>query len=170
MNEPRASAAFSFMTANLLAFRADAEKFQFVTDGLEFVPGGNALLNFRRKSFVNLDNSRTFRANQMVVMAVVALANEFKPRRAIAEIKPPDHVHFFEQVHGPINRRQITKTFGQRGKNLPTGKRMRMRAQNFQNRLARAGDFVRLPAQAAGERGQFLPLVRVEMLVRFRHA
>jgi hypothetical protein len=29
---------------------------------------------------------------------------------------------------------------------------------------------VRLPAQAAGERGQFLSLVRVGMLVRFRHA
>ncbi len=161
---------FRFRTANSLAFRADAEKFQFVADGLELVFGGNALFNFRRKAFVNLDNSRTFRANQMMVMAVVALANQFKPRRTVAEIKPLDHVHCFEQVHDPINRRQITKALGQCGKNLPAGERMRMRAQNIEDGLARAGDFARLPAQAAGERGQFLSLVRAGVLVRFRHA
>ena len=161
---------FSFRKACLLALRADAEKFQFVTDSLELVSGGNAPLNFFRKAFVNLDDFRTFRANQMMVMAVVALADEFKPRRAVAEIKPFDHAHFFEQVHGPINCGQITQTPGQRGKNLPAGKRMRVRAQNFQDRPARAGDFARLPAQAAGERGQFLSLVRMGMFVRFRHA
>jgi len=153
-----------------LALRADAEELQFVADGLELVFGGDALLNFRGKAFVNLDDFRTFRANQMMVMTIVALADQFEPRRTVAEIKPLDHVHFFEQVHGPVNRRQITKILWQRGKNLPAGERMRMRAQNIENCLAWAGDFVRLPAQAAGERGQFLSLVRVGMLVRFRHA
>ena len=153
MNEPRASAAFSLVTAGLLALRANAEKFKFVGHAFKAVRGGNVRLNLAGKAFVNLDDSRTFRANQMMVMAVVALADQFKPRRAVAEIKPLDHVLFFKQVHGPINRCQITKTLGQRGKNLPAGERMRMRAQNFQDRLARAGDFARLPAQAAGERG-----------------
>jgi hypothetical protein len=169
MNEPRTSAAFSFMTPALLAFRADAEKFQFVTDGLELVFGGNAPLNFRRKAFVNLDDFRTLRAYQMVVMAVVALTDQLEPRCAVAEIKPLDHAHFFEQVHGPVNRRQITQAPGQPGKNLTAGERMRVRAQNIQDRLARAGDFVRLSAQTTGERGQFLPLVRVGMFVRVRH-
>jgi hypothetical protein len=35
--------------------------------------------------------------------------------------------------------------------------RMRMLPQNLQNRLARAGDFARLPAQTAGQCGHFLP-------------
>ena len=170
MNEPRASAAFCFRTANSLALRADAEKFQFMTDGLEFVLDGNALLNFRRKAFVNLNDPRAFRANQMMVMAVVALAHQFKPRCAVAEIKPPDHIHFFEQVHGPVNGRQITKAPGQCGKYLPAGERMRMRAQNFENGLTRAGDFARLLTQATREHGQFLPFVRMGVLARFHHA
>ena len=164
------SAAFSFITACLLALRANAEKFKFVGHAFEAIRGGNARLNLAWKTFLDFDHSRTARANQMVVMAVVAFTNQFKPRRAVAEIKPLDHAHFFEQVHGPVNRRQITKSFGQRGKNLPAGERMRVRAQGFQDCLARAGDFARLPAQAARQRGQFLPLVRAVMLVRFLHA
>jgi len=163
-------AAGLFLQTQSLAFGADAKKFQLVADGLEFVFVGNALLNFRRKTFVNLDHFRAFCADQVMVMAVVALADQLEPRRPVAEIIPLDHVHLLEQVHGPINRRQITKTPGQRGKNLPAGERMRMRAQNVENGLARAGDFARLPAQAAGERGQFLPLARMGMLVRFHHA
>ena len=161
---------FSFRKAGLLTLRADAEKFQLVADRLELVFGGDAPLNFGRKAFVNLDDSRTFRANQMMVMAVVVLANQFKPRCAVAEVKPFDHAHSFEQVHGPVNCREVTKTLGQRGKNLPAGERMRMRTQNFKNRLTWTGDFARLPVQAAGERGQFLSLVRTEMLMRLHHA
>ncbi|MFZ1073736.1 MAG: hypothetical protein WAO21_09915 [Verrucomicrobiia bacterium] len=153
MNEPRTSAAFSVMWPNLLALRADAEKLKFVADGLEFVFGGNAPLNFFGKAFVNLDNFRAFRANQMMVMAVVALADQFKARRTVAEIKPLDHAHVFEHVHGPVNCRQITKTFWQGSKNLTAGERVRMRAQDIQDRLPGAGDFVRLSAQAAGQRG-----------------
>ena len=97
----------------------------------------------------------------MMVMAVIAFADEFEPRRAVAKIKPLHHAHFFKQVHRAVNRRQIAPAFGHRGKNFPVRQRMRMVPQNFQNRRARAGDFARLAAQTVFQRGHFLPLARV---------
>ena len=45
-----------------------------------------------------------------------------------------------------------------------------MAPQDFQDGRARAGDFARLAAQAAGQRGHFLPLVRMRVRVRFHCA
>lgn len=103
---------FSFPPPTSPACRADAKEFQFVADRLELVPGGHAPLNLRRKTFLIPDNSRTFRASQMMVMTVVALASRFKPCRAAAEIKPLDQAHFFGQAHDPADRRQIKQPRG----------------------------------------------------------
>jgi hypothetical protein len=46
---------------------------------------------------------------------------------------------------------------------------MRMLPQNFQDCRARAGDFARLPAQTAFQRGHLLPLVRMFVRVRFHY-
>jgi len=138
-----------------------------VCDGFEAVFGGDALLDFFRKTFFNLHDFGTVGANQMMVMAVVIFTDKFKPRRAIAKVKPLHHAHFFEKVHGTVNRREIATAFGHLGKNFLVRQRMRMRSQNFQDRRARAGDFSRLPAQLIFQRGQFLSLVRMSMRVRF---
>jgi hypothetical protein len=126
----------------------------------------DSFFNFFGKAFFNFHDFRTFCANKMMVMAVVIFADEFKARRAIAKIKPFHHSHFFKQVHQAINRRQIAFAFlgfPHFGKNFPVRQRMRMRAQNFQNGRARAGDFSRLTAQTVFERGHFLPPVRMGM-------
>ena len=167
MNEPRASAAFSLVTAGLLALRANAEKFKFVGHAFKAVRGGNVRLNLAGKAFLDFDHSRTARANQMMVMAVIAFADQFKPRRAVAEVKPFHHPHLLEQMHGTVNRRQIALSPGHGGKNVPVRERMRMLPENLQNCRARAGDLSRLLAQTARQRGHFLPLVGVGMCVRF---
>ena len=77
----------------------------------------------------------------MMMMAVIAFANQFKPRRPVAEIKSLHHPHRFQQVHGAVNRRQIALAGGQGGKNLLVRERMRMLPENFQNGRARTGDF-----------------------------
>lgn len=82
-----------------LALRTDSEKFKLVRHGLEFVFGGDAFLDFFGKTFSNLHDFGTIRADQMMVVAVVIFTDKFKPRRAIAEIEPLDHAHLFEQVH-----------------------------------------------------------------------
>ena len=100
-------------------------------------------------------------------MAVVVFANEFESRGAVAEIKSLHHAHFFQQVHGTIDGRQVALALRHLGKNLPVRERMRMTPQNFKNGRARAGDFARLQAQPACQRGHFLPLARMRMGVRF---
>src|ERR1700685_3207316 len=117
-----------------LAIRADPKKFQLVRHGFEFIFRRNPVLDFLRKTFFNLDYFGTIRANQMMMMAVVVFADEFKPRCAVTEIKSFHHGHFFEQMHGTINRRQIAITFWKRRKNFLVRQWMRMCAQNLQNR------------------------------------
>ena len=126
MKEPRMSAALSLWAERLLALRADAEKFELVRHGLESVCRRDALLDFTGKTFADLNDLRTTRAHQMMVVAVVTFADEFKPRHAVAEIKPLHDPHFFEQVHGTVNCRQVALAFGQRAENFLVRQRMRM--------------------------------------------
>jgi len=93
------SAAFSLGPERLLAVRAEAEKFELVRHGFETVGRRDAPLNVAGETFRDLDNLRAFDAHQMMVVAVVAFADEFKPRRAVTKIKALDHAHGFEQVH-----------------------------------------------------------------------
>jgi hypothetical protein len=158
---------FSLVTVSLLALRAKAEEFKFVGHAFEAVRGGDARLNLAREAFLDFDHFRAARANQMMVMAVVAFADQFKPRRAVAEVKPLHHPHLFQQVHGAVNRRQIALAPGHGGKNFPVCERMGMSPENLQNCRARAGDLSRLLAQTARQRRHFLPLVGVGMGARF---
>jgi hypothetical protein len=155
------------VTGSLLALRAKAEEFKFVGHAFEAVRGGNARLNLAGKTFLDFDHFRAARANQMMVMAVIAFADQFKPRCAVAEVKPLHHSHLFQQVHGAVNCRQIALAPGHGGKNFQVCERMRVLSQNFQDRRARASNLSRLLAQTARQRRQFLPLVGVGMWARF---
>jgi hypothetical protein len=105
----------------------------------------------------------------MMMVAVVPLTHQFKSRRPVAEIKSLHHPHLLQQMHRPVNRRQITLAGGQGGENLLVRKRMRVVPENFQDGGARTGDFPRLLAQTAGQRGQFLPLMGVSVGVAFHY-
>jgi hypothetical protein len=136
----------------------------------ETVRGGEARFNFPQEAFLDFHHRGAARAYEMMVMAVVTLANQFKPRRAVAKINPFDHVHPFEQMHRAVNRRQIALLAGDGGKDFPAGQRMRLLAQNFENDLARTGDLPRVAAQPAGECGHFLPFGRLRADVCFHFA
>ena len=136
---------------------ADPEKLQLVCHFAKVVGGGNPRFNFPRETFFDFNHLRAPRANQVMMMSVVALADEFKPGRAVPEIEPFDHLHFFEHVERAVNGGQVALAFWHGAKDFPAGERVGMFAQQLQNRLARAGDSPRLPAQASGQGGQFLP-------------
>lgn len=148
------AAGFIPRTALPLAARADAEEFQLVRHGFEAVCRGDAPFNFLRETFLDFHDVRALRANEVMMVAVVAFSDEFEARGAVAEIKPFHHAHFLEQVHRAINRRQIAFVLGQRVENLAIGQWMMMSPQDFQNRLARTGQFARISAQPACQRGQ----------------
>jgi site-specific recombinase len=155
------------MAACRLALRAETEKFEFVSHAGEAVRGGNARLNLAGETFPDFNHFRAAGANQVMVMTVVAFADQFKSRRAVAEVKSLHHSQIFEQMHGAVNRRQIALAFGQGGEDFPVRERMRMLPQNFQNRRAGAGDLSRLLAQTTRQRRQFLLLAGVGMWARF---
>jgi len=116
--------------------------------GSETVGAGKAGFNFPQKTFFNFHHGRALGADQMMVVGIPAFTDKFKPRRAIAKINPFHHLHFFQQVHRAINRRQIALTLGNGGENFLAGQRAGLRAQNFQNDLARTSHFARMPAQS----------------------
>ncbi len=123
-----------------------------------------AAMRFSSPKHPNLNHLRTAGTNQMMIMAVVPFPDQFKPRRAIAEIETLDHPQLLQQMHGAINRRQIAPAPGHGRKNFPVREGMRMLPQNFQDGRPRAGDPAGLPAQAVCQRGHFRPPRR--MLVR----
>ena len=123
-----------------LALRTDPEKFQLVRDGLEAVLFRYFPLDLRRKTFLQFNGLRAFRANEMMVMAIVPLLHQFKPRRAIVKVKPFDHTHLLQQVHGAVDGREIALAGGHLGMYLFVGQRVRMLAENLQDGRTRAGD------------------------------
>lgn len=74
-----------------------------------------------------------------MVVAVIPLANKFKPRRAIAKIEPFNHPHLFQQMRRAIDRGRIASVSRHGAPNLLDRQWVRMFAQYFQNGLARPG-------------------------------
>ena len=72
----------------------------------------NAILEFARETLFELDHLRAPRANQVMVMSVVALSQQLETANAVPQIEPLYHPHAFQQMHRPINRRQIAVATG----------------------------------------------------------
>ena len=94
-------------TRNLLAARANPKELKLVSDCFEPVPGGNPLFQFVGKTFLQLDYIRAPRADQMVMMAVIALVEQLESSRAGPELEPFNHTHLFQEVDRTVNGRQI---------------------------------------------------------------
>jgi hypothetical protein len=124
-----------------LAPRADPEKLQGVSDGLEAVARGDLLLELPGEAFLDFHDGGTPRANQMMMVSIVALRQQLEPRRPIPQIKPFDHPHALQQVQATIDGGEIAIPLRHCGENLLAGHGMRVSAENIENGLARAGDF-----------------------------
>jgi hypothetical protein len=137
----------------LLAGGANAKEFQFMGDGLEAAAGGDAFFEVACKAFLNFNDLSTLSANEVMVMAVVAFAQQFEASDAITEIKALDHTHFLEQVHGTVNGSEVAIAFGQGGKDVFNGKGMGLVPHDFQNCLARGGELAGAAPEPIGEFG-----------------
>src|SRR5258708_1626147 len=97
----------------------------------------------------------------MMVVAVVAFGQKFETSAAFAEMASLYHPHFFQQVHGAIDRRQVAISLGQGAKNVADAQRMGFAVEDLQNGLAGAGDLAGLAAETVGEGGQLMGPVRM---------
>ena len=91
----------------LLARRANAEEFELVCHGLESALGSYFLLELSGKALVNFNHFRATRANQVMMMAIIAFPQQFEPGNPIAEVETFHHFHGFEHPHRTVNSRQI---------------------------------------------------------------
>src|SRR6516162_7418352 len=106
----------------------------------------------------------------MVVMAIVAFRHQFKPRRAVAEVETLHHPELLKHLHRPVDGGKIASALGQFREYLAVRQRMGMLAENFQDGRAGAGDFARFAPKPAGQRGKFLPRLRMRMGADSFHA
>lgn len=134
-----------------LALGADSEEFQLVRDVFEAVPTRQRGFEFRREAVFDFHHRRTLGADQMMVVPVVALDQEFEPRGSIPEVKPAHHAHFLEGVQISIHRGEVALETGKRGVDLAVGERVLMPAQDIEDGLSGRGDLAGVATQLVGE-------------------
>src|SRR5687768_12519271 len=131
----------------LLAARTQSKEFQFVGDIFETVAGGDLLLEGLGKAFFDLDDVRTARAHQMVMVPVIAFGQQFEAGAAIAELEAFHDAHAFQQVHRTVDRGQVAIACRQRAKNLLDAQWAPFLSEHFEDRLPRTRYFVVAPSQ-----------------------
>lgn len=107
-----------FFVRRRLTLPTDAEEFQFVRDGLETILRRQFFFEFAGKTFVHFKDDGALRADQMMVMTVVAVSEQFKPCHSIAEVEAFDETHRAEQMHGTIHGRKVAFSRRQRREDL----------------------------------------------------
>ena len=118
------------------------------------------ILKRLRKALIDFDDLGALGANEVMMVPIVAFSQQFEARPAVAKMKPFHHPHFFQEMHRAIDGGQITFSFGQGLEYFPDAQGMGVAPEDFQNRLARASHFARLPPEPLGQSidPRFFPL------------
>ena len=141
-----------------LTIRTQSEEFQPVRYVGEAVFPGDTLLEVPRKAFADFHHGAAFAADEVMMMAIVVLPEQFKACGAITKIEALHHRHFFKQTQRSINRGEVAIKLPV---DLACGERMIFAAQHFQNQLARPSNSLRVLAEARGQIGKVLPWMSV---------
>ena len=96
-----------------MAARAETEEFKFVSNGFEAVARGDLILEVSQQAFFDFDHIGAPGADEVMVVAVITLGDQFEARNAVAEIEPLDDTHFFQQMHGTINCGKVAAVIGE---------------------------------------------------------
>jgi len=115
----------------LLASGANSKKLELVGDGSESTLRGNPRFELSGLTFLNFHHLRTIRANQMVVMPVIAGTKQLETRHTISKIKPFHHSQFLKHVQSPVNRRQVAALDFQAPEQFLCGQWMRRPAKGL---------------------------------------
>lgn len=111
------------------------------------MPAGQRTLQFRRETLLDFNDESAPGADEMVVMAVVPIGNQFKSCGSISKIEPADESHLLQRVKVPVNGCQVATFSSQRLVNLAVGQRMLMPPEDIQDGLPRQGDLARMLPQ-----------------------
>ena len=135
----------------LLAGGAEAEEFEFVSDGGEAVAGGDLALEVLEKTILDLDDGGAIGANEVVVMFVFLVADQFVTGDGIAEVEALDELDFFQEMDRAIDRGEVA-IVSDEGVDFADSERVGLGFEGADNGEARAGKFARFFAETFGDR------------------
>jgi hypothetical protein len=137
--------------ASLLAARAEAVEFQVVGYAGEAVSGRDACFQVGRETFLQFDDDPATGANQVMVMSVVAISEQFEARAAGAKVKTFHQAQALEQMHGTIYRGQVAVPRREFREHFPDGHGAGVATEHGENGLTRGRDAARATAQLLGQ-------------------
>jgi hypothetical protein len=95
----------------------------------------------------NLDHGRASGANQMMLVAMMTLVQQRKPRHAITKMKSLYHLETLQQSDRAINCGKVARAIRQPTKDFLTRHRPGLLLKRSQDRPAWASHFAGFPAQ-----------------------
>jgi hypothetical protein len=95
----------------LLTGGTDTEEFESMCHGFVAVAPGNSRLLILRKTLLNFHYLGATRANQVMMMTIVAFLEQFMAGNAIAKVKSLHDADFFQQTHAAVDRGEIAFTW-----------------------------------------------------------
>jgi hypothetical protein len=103
-------------SAVTLAFRAEPEELELVTDLLKSVMACDPALEAGRNTVFDLNDERAPTADEMVVMMAAGLIiGDFEAGAAVAQVDALDEAECFEAIQRAIDGRQVTQARAQGG-------------------------------------------------------
>ncbi len=142
--------------SGFLATRAEAEELEAMGDVGETVALGEDAFEIAGETFLDLDDGGAGAADEVVMMMVRAVGDEFEPGGAVAEIEPLHEAHFLEGVHVAVDGGEIAVSLAEGGVDLAVGEGMGVAPQDIEDGLAWQGDLATAGAELLGEFGEGL--------------
>ncbi len=115
--------AFLLSDSPFLTRRTEPKELKFVGHTTKTVTPADFLFQFVNQAVFKLHYARALLADQVVVMPIITLSQQFKPGHAIPELIPFYHSHGLQQIQGTVNGSQVA-TLWQSFMDVPNGKWM----------------------------------------------
>jgi hypothetical protein len=125
----------------------------------------DSALQFLRETFLDLHYFGAIRADQVMMMLIVRVPHQFEASDSIPKIKSLHHSHFYQQMYGSVNRREIASGLPHASMDLPNRERMRLFLQRRYDRTPWSGNLPRFSAQSFRDRLRHFPgFMRMRMM------
>lgn len=139
-----------------LATGAEAEEFEAMGDVGEAVALGEDAFEFAGEAFLDFDDGGAGAADEVVMVMIRTVGDEFEPGGAVTEIEPLHEPHFFEGVHVAVDGGEIAVGLAEGGMDLAVGEGMGVATEDVEDGLAWNGDLATAGAELFGEFGKGL--------------
>jgi hypothetical protein len=108
------------------------------------------------EAFLDFDDGGAGAADEVVMMVIGTVGDEFEPGGAVAEIEPLHETHFFEGVHVAVDGGEIAVGLAEGGMDFAVGEWVGVAAEDVEDGLTWDGYLATAGAEFFGEFGKGL--------------